>query len=80
MKRYHADMIERTRFGYVGDDGVREEARDVDVVLASDHEAEIAQLREVLMELRIRYHAAGRRPEECYEMSLIDDALKEVDR
>lgn len=33
-------------------------------------------LRHVLMELRIRLHAAGRRPEECYEMSLIDAALQ----
>ena len=32
-------------------------------------------LRHALMELRVRYHAAGRRPEECYEMSLIDAAL-----
>ncbi len=33
-------------------------------------------LRGVLSELRIRYHATGRRPEECYEMSMIDDALQ----
>lgn len=34
------------------------------------------ELRGVLQELRSRMHAAGRRPEECYEMSLIDDALR----
>jgi len=31
--------------------------------------------RHVLMELRTRLHSAGRRPEECYEMSLIDAAI-----
>ena len=31
--------------------------------------------RHVLMELRTRLHVAGRRPEECYEMSLIDAAI-----
>lgn len=34
------------------------------------------EFRDVLQELRIRMHAAGRRPEECYEMSLIDDVLR----
>ena len=34
-----------------------------------------AELVGVLQELRIRFHAAGRRPEECYELSLIDAAL-----
>ena len=38
--------------------------------------AENRELRGTLQELRIRLHSAGRRPEECYEMSLIDDALK----
>jgi hypothetical protein len=38
--------------------------------------ADNERLRAVLQELRIRYHAAGRRPEECYEMSLIDEALR----
>jgi hypothetical protein len=33
------------------------------------------ELRGALQELRIRLHAQGRRPEECYEMSLIDSAL-----
>ena len=36
---------------------------------------ELAAARACLMELRIRLHALGRRPEECYEMSMIDAAL-----
>jgi hypothetical protein len=36
---------------------------------------ELAEARGALQELRIRLHAAGRRPEECYEMSVIDTAL-----
>lgn len=35
----------------------------------------IIDLRGTLQELRTRLHAAGRRPEECYEMGLIDQAL-----
>lgn len=31
--------------------------------------------RSALLDLRIQLHAAGRRPEECYEMSIIDAAL-----
>lgn len=38
----------------------------------------IAELVGVLQELRARFHASGRRPEECYEMSLIDEALARV--
>lgn len=37
---------------------------------------EITRLRGTLQELRIRLHSSGRRPEECYEMSLIDEALR----
>ena len=37
--------------------------------------ARVAELRSACQELRIRLHAAGRRPEECYEMSLIDATL-----
>jgi hypothetical protein len=37
--------------------------------------AEVEPLRIALGELRTRLHAAGRRPEECYEMRVIDDAL-----
>lgn len=44
---------------------------------ADKAEARVAELEVALRELRIRYHAAGRRPEECYEMSLIDAALIE---
>lgn len=33
------------------------------------------EMRWALMEIRSRLHAAGRRPEECYEMTLIDVAL-----
>lgn len=40
-------------------------------------EARVAGLEGALRELRIRLHAAGRRPEECHEMSVIDDALAE---
>lgn len=38
--------------------------------------AEVEALRGTLLELRMRYHAAGRRPEECYEMSIIDAAIR----
>ena len=38
-------------------------------------EARLAEAEALAKELRIRYHAAGRRPEECYEMSLIDAFL-----
>jgi hypothetical protein len=37
--------------------------------------AKTGEFRAVLQELRLRLHASGRRPEECYEMSLIDEAL-----
>jgi len=35
----------------------------------------VMEMRGTLRDLRIHLHAAGRRPEECYEMSMIDDAL-----
>lgn len=38
-------------------------------------EARLALARHALTEIRLRLHAVGRRPEECYEMSLIDDVL-----
>lgn len=38
-------------------------------------ESENRALRSALQELRIRLHVSGRRPEECYEMSIIDAAL-----
>jgi uncharacterized membrane protein YccC len=34
----------------------------------------------VLKEIRIRLHAAGRRPEECWEMSEIDGHLAQFER
>lgn len=39
-------------------------------------EAHVRELRGALQELRIRLHSHGRRPQECYEMSLIDEALR----
>lgn len=50
----------------------------VGIVLADrieELEASVRELRGALAELRWRLHAAGRRPEECYEMSIIDDAM-----
>lgn len=52
-------------------DGERETFKAEIERLTRDLEASRAALRE----LRIRLHASGRRPEECYEMSLIDDTL-----
>ena len=50
-------------------------------------DAALAALREIvslqgsaLREIRIRLHAAGRRPEECYEMSILDDTIAAVRR
>lgn len=40
---------------------------------------EVQWLRGALLELRGRLTSQGRRPQECYEMSLIDDALKPLD-
>lgn len=57
---------------YVGDftvESAGEEAGERD---------DTAELVGVLQELRARFHVAGRRPEECYEMSLIDEALARV--
>jgi hypothetical protein len=36
---------------------------------------EVERLRGTLIELRLRLNAAGRRPEECYEMSMIDEVI-----
>lgn len=51
-----------------------------DVCAAVDREMALREerdeLRGYLQELRIHYHTSGRRPEECYEMSLIDEALR----
>lgn len=43
--------------------------------LRAENERLRAEARHTLSELRTRLHSAGRRPEECYEMSLIDDTL-----
>lgn len=50
---------------------------DYDALLARCEaaEARLALARHALTEIRLRLHAVGRRPEECYEMSLIDDVL-----
>lgn len=48
--------------------------------IAAQHEnakRKLSEARSCLMELRMRFHAMGRRPEECYEMSIIDAALSE---
>jgi hypothetical protein len=37
--------------------------------------AKLQEAREALQELRISLHSQWRRPEECWEISLIDDAL-----
>ena len=60
--------------------GTTKMSADVEVEIVSAKEwqklqQEHAHLRSILQELRIYFHAQGRRPEECYEMSLIDDAL-----
>lgn len=44
--------------------------------VVAEQDVRIRELEAVLKELRIRLHAAGRRPEECHEMSMIDDALR----
>lgn len=42
----------------------------------ADQLAKVARrYRSALLDLRIQLHAAGLRPEECYEMSIIDAAL-----
>ncbi len=53
-------------------------------IVIQDSEREIERLRDelasyryALIELRLRLHAQGRRPEECYEMRLIDAAMEE---
>lgn len=42
----------------------------------ADRDRQIKELRGALQDIRVHLHAAGRRPQECYEMSVIDDTLK----
>ena len=71
MQKY---CVEITEF----ETGIREVPdEDGDYYRVADVDARIAELRGVLQEIRVRLHVAGRRPEECYEMSLIDSALME---
>ena len=42
-----------------------------------DAESRVMHARSVIGELRTRLHVSGRRPEECYEMSLCDEFLSE---
>jgi hypothetical protein len=73
------DLIERLRnvAGFLESEGM---VASANVVRPAADEIErlrreLAEARGALQELRIRLHAAGRRPEECYEMSVIDTAL-----
>lgn len=54
-------------------------ALDAHIKALEDQVARLTHERDemvgTLKELRIRFHSSGRRPEECYEMSIIDDAL-----
>ena len=54
----------------------QERVEDLEVRCANA-EARAGAFRSALLELRIRLHSAGRRPEECHEMSLIDAAIAE---
>lgn len=38
----------------------------------------LAGARSVLIELRLRLQVQGRRPEECYDVSLIDNELQHI--
>ncbi len=67
------DLIERLRnvAGFLESEGM---VASANVVRPAADEIErlrreLAEARGALQELRIRLHAAGRRPEECYEMS-----------
>jgi hypothetical protein len=57
-------------------DAVHQRIKDIREI--RQRREEILELLGALQELRIRLHADGRRPEECYEMSLIDEALRSV--
>ena len=52
---------------------------ELEAALASERERRAAA-EWILKETRIRLHAAGRRPEECWEMSEIDGHLAQFER
>lgn len=58
-----------------GDAAAYEEGMAALLARCETAEARLALARHALTEIRLRLHAVGRRPEECYEMSLIDDVL-----
>ena len=58
-----------------GDAAAYEEGMAALLARCEAAEARLALARHALTEIRLRLHAVGRRPEECYEMSLIDDVL-----
>ena len=68
------DIVERLR-DYGSNPMVQSEYSLVPARELLEAADEIERVRGTLIELRLRYHAAGRRPEECYEMSMIDEAL-----
>lgn len=72
----------RQRYDDEGDTISRKAADEIERLRAEVERlhADNAELWGTLAELRIRYHAAGRRPEECYEMSLIDATLHGIVR
>jgi len=71
-----ADEIERLRdIISPGDAAAYEEGMAALLARCETAEARLALARHALTEIRLRLHAVGRRPEECYEMSLIDDVL-----
>lgn len=69
MKKYYVEMD-------AFESGLREiEHEDGDYYKVEEVDARIADLERTLNEIRTRLHTEGRRPEECYEMYLIDSVL-----
>lgn len=58
---------------------VSDRIAELEAALAAERERRKAA-EWVLKEIRIRLHAAGRRPEECWEMSEIDGHLAQFGR
>ena len=78
-------VVHRDGGDYRQTHGDRKAADDA-IAIVSKLRAELAAERErreaaewVLKEIRIRLHAAGRRPEECWEMSEIDGHLAQFE-